>query len=266
MSATPGSSQLAERLGIGWDACDPALGLTANEPTLKRIYTYYGEMLLRETEMEWARLSNLACKVVLAGLQDLRAVRKFLALGGTPESLAPRVDLSPDVLRSLAQIADAELRYFEAKLVSMAKDLFADLMWQHDAYANGGIEAMRRLNAAGEVPAGLLRVWADIASRAPELVELANERILHREQLMVLQPSYDEMLAQSPIPGGAPFAVVAGPTANITTFEARWRWITTDALPRFRYLLANDPATILGCHRAPGRRGCGGVPPHPVLL
>ncbi|MGI8330710.1 DUF2515 family protein [Actinomadura scrupuli] len=43
----------------------------------------------------------------------------------------------------------------------------------------------------------------------------------------------DEAVLQSPVP-----------TGNIATFDTRWKWITEDMLPRYQWLLDNDPEQL----------------------
>jgi hypothetical protein len=88
-------------------------------------------------------------------------------------------------------------------------------------------------------------------------VRSGNTWLLFREQHKTLSPMFDEVrshngpegdlftwvlshLSKSPIPGGRPFDDVV-PGGNITDFQDRWDWITTDMMPTYQQLLRDNP-------------------------
>ncbi len=71
----------------------------------------------------------------------------------------------------------------------------------------------------------------------PSLVTTATGNILQREQLSIAQRSWDifhtssipnfvfSTLTASPLPSGASFTTVMGPSADVTLYPDRWNWI-----------------------------------------
>ena len=148
----------------------------------------------------------------------------------------------------------------ERALVKMNKEIFEDLGWVHEAYQTGGIEEIRRLAAAGEIDAEVLRAFEDIhqgtAEGNEELVNQGNTRLLRREQQQILKEGYAFLakmgigvvmgwLTKSPIPGGKSFHEVV-PIGDLTNFDQRWYWIENDMLPAWLALPAEVQRILVG--------------------
>lgn len=153
------------------------------------------------------------------------------------------------------------------KLLFAQRAIFDDLVWQHQAFVEGGLPALEAVSPAAPVDA-----WRDIASGDPGRVRRGNRALLRREQEVVLAlfyasirdiPDFDQIPkrmsaeALSPIPGGKPFRDVV-PGGDITVFADRWKWIETDMLPAYETLtparrrqLVNAPLADLAAQRWP---------------
>jgi hypothetical protein len=261
--------ELLQQLGIDPAAWDTSKGLSFNDDRIRRSYEYYADLFRRHPELQWAGMAKLAGTQVYGGIQDLHALRA-LSSDERLRWLAEAIPgLPPGTAHVLANASTAELDWYEDKLVDMQKQIFTDMGWQHHAYDRGGIDEMRRLASTGALPAEMLPVWEDIASGDPERIKQGNEALIVREQDMILQDDYDEILqrptggaftallsatANSPVPGGAPFRDVVNdirigdditldsplPTGNVANWDDRWRWVTEDMLPAYERQLDSN--------------------------
>ncbi len=219
-----------EAAGIDPTAWDPSLGLAYNDATVQRVYAYYANLYLEHPELQWAGMAALAGGSFYAGWQDLYVVagitdeverasriRSMLRLpGGLPGAV---VD---EIVAGVADLTGDELRWFLSKFLTMQREIFDDLAWQHEAYRQGGIDEIRRLNEIGAIGDDLLQAWEDIASGDPARVDAGNQALLVREQRDIIQDDYDAMrahhgivgeaftrimtwVAPAPIPGGRPY-------------------------------------------------------------
>jgi hypothetical protein len=221
---------------------DPERGLSCNDANVVGSLDYYGDLWRDHPELQWAGMARLALGTIYGGMQDLHVLRK-LNRDARERVLRQAFPGMPGfLLDALAGASEAELEYFEDKLVNMQKQVFREMAWQHEAYVSGGIEEMRRLDRAGELPSGLIDAWEDIASGDPERIQRGNEDLLYYEQRVVIADDYDEMkrhhgpvglavtyimglTAESPIPGGRPFRDVV--TNRVGTPEqicTPWGW------------------------------------------
>lgn len=212
--------ELCRQLGIDPVAWDTTRGLSFNDDRITRVYEYYADLFLRHPELQWAGMAKLAGGLVYAGMQDLHVLRGLSAderLGWLASAMP---GMPPGLAQVLAHAGEAELDAYEDTFVSMQRQIFEDMGWQHAAYDRGGIEEMRSLAARGELSPQLLTVWEDIASGDPERVQQGNMALLRREQETILQDDYDAMqerplgrsvtyllgqVSESPITGGEPF-------------------------------------------------------------
>lgn len=247
-SATEGLDQegyfqrLCDTLGLDCENWDPERGVSCNDDNIVKTYEFYADVYRDHPELQWAGMAKLAGGLIYSGMQDMHVLRK-LSRDARRSYLRQALPGMPGALvEALAGASEAELEYYEDKIANMQKQVFRDLGWQHEAYATGGIEEMRRLDAAGELPPGMLEAWEDIASGDPERIKRGNEELLFREQRVILQDDYDDMkghnglvglaatymiglTAESPIPGGRPFREVA--TSRVGTPEqicTPWGW------------------------------------------
>lgn len=192
-------SVAAERAGIDLSAWDPARGARQLSDIIQRVYTYYGDLFLEDPQLQWAGMANLVGPSFAAGFFDLGLFRR------TADALAGRPGVPVD-LSVLAGSSDHELRFFETTFLRMQRDIFFDQAMMHEAYLAGGLDAIAELRQAGLIGLGTERAWTmiDEGHRAGdrELVEQGNQRLLLREQLDVIDQSYQRMYDR-PVTGPA---------------------------------------------------------------
>lgn len=187
--------------GIDPDAWDPREGLRCNQDTIEAVYTQYAEMAEDHPDLRWAELAATAAPEFYAGWQDMVVIREFLEAGRRDELVARLQRLNaPDALVQLARHAAADqLRWFERRFLAMQKQIYDDLAWQHEAFANGGIEEMRRLHDTNELDRDALEAWERIAAGD---VDEGGYQLLDREQRQIIQDDYKDMRQRTAGPGG----------------------------------------------------------------
>ncbi len=104
-------------------------------------------------------MAKLAGGLIYAGMQDMHVLRKLTGDARKNFLRQAYPGMPGPLLDALAGAGEAEIEYFENKIANMQKQVFRDLGWQHEAYATGGIEEMRRLDAANELPRGMIEAW-----------------------------------------------------------------------------------------------------------
>jgi hypothetical protein len=245
----------------------PGLGLKANDRNVKAVYAFYQRLWDGDHNLQWAGMGKLAGATVYGGLEDLYVLSQL------PRDRLVQIAESGNPLAAfLVTFGSNEAQWFETKFLTMQKNIFDDLGWQHDAYEHGGIDAIRALAASGTIDPLTLKAWERIDSGVPSQVAAGNEALLRREQFNVIQGMYDAMRnhnppegriftdmlsenARSPIPGGEPFRDSGGfhveihlgglnigyDSSDVTRFPDRWHWITSDMLPKYLALL-HDPS------------------------
>ncbi|GAC56915.1 hypothetical protein GOHSU_14_00820 [Gordonia hirsuta DSM 44140 = NBRC 16056] len=194
------------------------------------------------------------------------------------------VDKLPEGLRALARvgavISPADLRKVQADILVMQKNIFTDLMPQHRAYIDGGLPALREMYTAGLMDDQIMRAWEQIASKEPSAVAAGNARLLQREQGEVIKDQWDAVrnykgdvgmaltyattVAGSPsVAGVVPprsfhplkvsgtladgrTAVLTLPLAtwNWSVYPERWEYITEQLLPKYKYLVDHNWASL----------------------
>lgn len=252
--------------GIDGATWIPSQGLKANDRNVQAVYAFYQHLWDTDHNLQWAGMGKLAGAPVYGGIEDLYVLSQL------PRDRLVQLAENGHPLATLAlTLGTQEVQWYETKFLTMQKNIFDDLGWQHDAYEHGGIDAIRTLAASGSIDPLTLKAWEQINSGVPSQVATGNETLLRREQFNVLQGMYDQirghnwpegriftdMLSEntrSPIPGGEPFRdsggfhveISLGPlqlgydSSDVTKFPDRWHWITSDMLPRYQALLA-DP-------------------------
>lgn len=201
---------------------DPALGFRANEEILNDVYDLYERLYLEHPELKWAGMAKLAGGAVYGGLDIAENFRLIPA--------------AYDV---------------EVNLLEMNKDIFLDMAWQHVAYAEGGLDALRVAYDRGEISYENLLAWEDIASGEDARMWRGNTWLLRREQSVIVVPGYDRLgasmltgaltdqlmsvLSTSPVPGGRSFESCV-PFGDLSVFEDRWSWVSGDMLQTYRNL------------------------------
>lgn len=210
-----------------------------NQQVMKAIYSYYQSLYNGNPALLWAGMAKVAGNAVWDGLQlNLRS-------RNLPGAQLDRLSI-----------------FFERELVRMNREIFEDMGWTHEAYRTGG---MREINSLYEMKAvskdvrdafGLID--DGIRTKNNALIETGNEKLLLREQSVILKRGYRELternmgkmmgsLGKCPIPGGRHFreSVNGG---SLTKFEDRWEWIKKEMIwrwntmsPAQRAALVNSP-------------------------
>ena len=185
---------------------------------------------LANSNLKWAGMAKMAGNAVWNGLKMNVKERQFWPGIGVETTAAQT----------------------ERALVKMNLEIFQDLGWVHEAYTTGGIEEIRALAAAGEIEPKVAQAFEDIHKGAlagnEDLVNKGNAALLEREQKEILKEGYAFLskmgigvamgyLTESPIPEGKSFHDVV-PIGDLTNFQERWKWISSDMLPAWLALPA----------------------------
>jgi hypothetical protein len=244
----------------GVNAADwkPTTRFRKTKPIFEKVYRYYANLYLADHRLKWAAMAKLAGGEVYRGFRDEIVVNE--EFGEAVSKASKRRDNALSVGELIGGAYQAYAGSMDIILLQMQKAIFMDLAWQHEAYRQGGIQALAAAKARGEIDDNLFRAWQDIDSGDPGRVNAGNMTLLKREQFDVLQgggaggfykqiqdipdndviPETMSEEARSPIPGGKPFDKVV-PGGDITKFEHRWKWLEKDMIPAFEKL---DPATL----------------------
>lgn len=279
--------QLAyEEAGIeNWN---PILGLAENDWNAQAAWDYYAEMHERNPEQfVWAGMAHLVGPSFYAGFQDVHVLRTALEnneitldqfyayvddallVGGGPGAWATQQGAERLLgVESPSELAD-ELLFVETTFLDMQKQIFDDMVWQHELFEDYGLDTLL-LAVDGATPElrpnerqRLRDAWSLIEDGR---AEDGNAMLLFHEQNVTIQDDYSEIwdrsgttqamitfmsvIAQSPIEGHGGFfdEVIIGPshdvpfffdfvtpdpTANVANFEDRWEWIEGGMLPQY---------------------------------
>jgi uncharacterized protein DUF2515 len=219
---------------------DPSDGFEDNKENIEKVYALYAKWYLQDTSLKWAGMAKLAGGTVYGGLLHL-------------------VDERPPVF-SIWNLVTPVLAYRGAKrhqmdkveriFVGMQKNIFMDLAWQHQAYVEGGLPALKAAYDRGDLSGANYQAWTQIASGNEKAVWEGNRALLLREQSQVLPPDYERIQdllgggkitsqisaeTVSPIPGGDAFQKLY-PDGDVTDFKDRWKWIDEHMLPEYKAL------------------------------
>lgn len=189
----------ADDAGIDLNAWDPSTGVDGNRQNIVNVYNFYGRLFLDHPELQWAGMANMIGPSFAGGFMDLDGMKDFARkLAHAIDSLPPGVRGS--LPRELAELAEVganltaeELRWFENKFLAMQKHIFIDMASQHEAYVNGGTEAIDEMRRADLIDDRARNAWDDIASGDPYLIQLGNTALLYREQNQIIHGQYDQM-------------------------------------------------------------------------
>ncbi|WP_232017019.1 hypothetical protein [Gordonia insulae] len=187
------------------------------------------------------------------------------------------------------KITPADLDWFSRQILVMQKAIFTDLMPLHVAYVKDGLRGIDEFRAAGLIDDGIAGAWRDIASNDDARVARGNETLLRREQYDVVGWQFDNVrnyrkadgvgaaltyamtLAGSPSIAGVPALrnfisftyrdrMADGRTLRIATpipdwdwsvFDLRWKYVTTELLPRYQDMLNHNHSALMAQMKVP---------------
>ena len=199
------------KAGIDPALWDPTKGFAANEETVHAVYDYYASLYLSDPDkFWWAGMASMIGPSFVAGMADLSDTGAMLDvierlaeagghLPGIPGSIGDVADLSAEELAE-------ELKFYEVTLLLMQKEIFLDMAVAHEAYLDGGMDAIERLYAddpyfrGAEAVAAWQRIDEGAATGNTELVAEGNRDLLFREQRNVIDDDYRAMSAR-PVTG-----------------------------------------------------------------
>ena len=230
------------KAGIDADEWNPEMGLQALDDIVRKVYAYYGELYLRDPRFKWAGMARVAGPMFYAGWQDMYVIRnavdpstraaylrELLGVADIPTFLLP--PHIKNALDAVTALSAAELRVFEHRFLSMQKQIFEDLGWQHEAFTYGGLDALRKFEGTDDFSRRTMYAWEGIASGLPDRVTAGTKDLLYREQWQVIQDDYDIMrnhhppigwgftyvvtaMAENPYPGGQAYRDFDGITID----------------------------------------------------
>ena len=181
-------------LGMGIDpsSWDTSKGTEHNWETIKKVYNFYGQAYLSNPDLQWAGMANMIGPSFAGGFKDMAMLRDLAQqIADNPASDVPLPIL--DQIEQLAGMTDAEIRYYETSMLDMNKEIFLDQARQHEAYMNGGMDEINRLQDSGAIDSKTAEAWAKIDSGDPDLVREGNTSLLYREQNEIIADDYDNM-------------------------------------------------------------------------
>ena len=195
--------------GINPKTWDPRLGTTSNRATIEAVYQYYANLYLgHPDQFWWAGMASMIGGSFYGGFQDLAQGTDIAELIKTVAELPS----SPSILGPLASMGateiEAELHFYESRLLSMQKEIFLDMATAHEAYLDGGMVAIRKIYAQDPAKFGqqTIEAWEQIdrgyRTCNQDLVAAGNRMLLFREQLFIINDDYQAM-KQHPLTGEA---------------------------------------------------------------
>jgi uncharacterized protein YukE len=198
-----------EKAGIDPATWDPSRGAEYNRDIIEKVYTYYGKLYLDNPYMMWAGMANLIGPSFAAGFFDLSMIRDWArtaaeGLDKIPDYVKRILPPGIDGLEELANATDEDLRFFEVQFLSMQKEIFFDQAVMHEAYLEGGMDAMRELRAAGvsvdddETLAAWQMIDDGRRTGNQNLIAAGNKGLLWREQAKIIQDDYSAMYNHEP--------------------------------------------------------------------
>lgn len=240
---------------------NPLVGWQANRARIIDVYGYYRDLALAQPDVFlWAGLGHMAGGAIVGGL-----------------------DSDPGIVQ-------------QPIMVSIGRDIFYDLAWQHEAFLDGedivmlaglhdqfamyprydGDGAVTFLHAAPAV--SYAGAWEKIVSGDPASIASGNRDLLNNEQASIVQPQYDFLRTVVGAGLAGPFTneihpyhrafLVEIPGGDILQFDSRWRWITfgNGMYDNWAAAGSDERARLLQLPFDQILRGDFGVPGRPDLL
>ncbi|MEE2570383.1 WXG100 family type VII secretion target [Pseudarthrobacter sp. J64] len=192
------NQQAMREMGIDPSTWDTSLGTEHNWETIKSVYDFYGKAYLANPDLQWAGMANMIGPSFAGGFRDMALLRDLAQqITNNPVSNVPLPVL--DQLEQLANMTDEEIKFYETSMLDMNKEIFLDQARQHQAYMNGGMEEINRLQQSGAIDSVTARAWEQIDSGDPALIKEGNTTLLYREQNSIIADDYTNMRSH---PGG----------------------------------------------------------------
>ncbi|WP_280471492.1 hypothetical protein [Nocardia cyriacigeorgica] len=202
------------------------------------------------------------------------------AVAMLPRGLAALAEAGP-------RITPEDLHYIIGMILVMQKNIFSDLMPMHDAYVTGGLPALAEFQAAGLFGADIMNAWRGIASGDHDRIAAGNATLLRREQEWAIGGQWDAVRAYKGAVGEAityvsgaagspsvagvapprefnpvriPFTMADGrpalltmplPDWNWSVLDARWEYITSELLPKYKWQVENNWPALEAVMRTP---------------
>ncbi|MFI9506993.1 hypothetical protein [Nocardia sp. NPDC052566] len=219
--------------------------------------------------------------------ESARGVLAAVSQAAGPQAVA---QLPPGLLALATAgplITPEDLRFLIGLILVMQKNIFSDLMPMHDAYVTEGLPALEEFQAAGLFGADIMDAWRDVASGDPNRIATGNGTLLRREQQWAIGSQWDEARAYkgpvgeaityvsgaagSPSVAGVapprefrpvriPFTMSDGrpavltlplPDWNWSVLDARWDYITSQLLPKYKYQVEYNWPALESVMRTP---------------
>lgn len=188
----------AQKAGIDLSQWDPTRGAGELSDIIKKVYTYYGDLYLDHPYLMWAGMANMIGPSFAAGFFDLDLFRRIADVLDKPGV--------PFDMSVIANMSEQELRFFETTFLRMQRDIFYDQAMMHEAYLDGGMDAIRELQAAGLIDLRTEQAWGQIdegrLTGDRDLLEAGNAALLRREQEDIIQDNY-QLMYDRPVTGPA---------------------------------------------------------------
>ncbi len=194
----------AEKAGIDLTGWDVTLGADGLRTTIEQVYRYYGDLYLEHPWMQWAGMANMIGPSFAAGFYDLASYRRFAgAIGDIPDWAMGALPPGLRQAGALADLSAADIAFYEQTFLGMQKEIFFDQASMHEAYLDGGTEAIEEMYDAGLLGQGgadadqALLAWQRIdeglATADDDLLQQGNTDLLFREQRYIIEDQYQDM-------------------------------------------------------------------------
>src|SRR5699024_11019589 len=193
----------------------------ALQGTIEIVYTYCGQLFLNNPELQWAGMANMIGPSFAGGFMDLS---QFGSIADTIDDAIDKLPLGAggilpgplNEIRKLSSMSSAELEFYETTLLDMQQKIFFDMGASHEAYLDGGMDAIQEMADAGLFddgdPAQTVQAWDDINTGLEQgnnaLVQRGNVYLLFREQHDIIDDEYQAM--KNHLPTGSAMTYMMG--------------------------------------------------------
>ena len=204
-------TKAAEKAGIDMSDWDPSKGAEGLRDIIEKVYTYYGQLYLDNPNLKWAGMANMIGPSFAAGFFDLNLFRNIADKAAGPlDDLPDEVrDSLPHPISDIGKLSDLtqeDLNFYETTFLQMQKDIFIDQAAMHEAYLEGGVDAIEEMRDAGLFDNGdpdqTVESWQQIdggiTTGDNDLINQGNKGLLYREQHDIIDDAYQQMYDHDP--------------------------------------------------------------------